>query len=269
MGGLLPYLERVDTPIEILAREDDWVRAAREAVFDAYNDGLDAVEFRFAPWLTHLRTGLHPLAVIDAVAAGVAEARKVVDMPTGLIGVIVRDLGPEVAVQQVGAVIERRSAFCGIDLAGNEAGFPAELFAAPYRTADRAGLRLTAHAGEAAGPESVWDAVRHLHVERIGHGVRSAEDPKLMEHLAESGITLEAALTSNVQTGAAPSYAAHQVTTLLAHGVPVTLNTDNPRTSNITLSQEHTMAARLAGLSDADLDTVAETARRASFVALG
>jgi adenosine deaminase len=266
MAGLLPYLDRVDSAIEVLAREEDWVRAGREAVLDAYNDGLFAVEFRFAPWLIHIRTGLRPETVVDAVVAGVREAQDVVPIPVGLIGILLRDLGPDVAQQQLAVVLDRRDVFCAIDIAGNEAGFPAELFADVYKKARAAGLRLTAHAGEAAGPQSVWDAVRHLGVERVGHGVRAAEDDHLMAHLAKHQITLEVAISSNVQTSTAETYATHQIRTLIRHGVPVTLNTDNPRVSNVTLSQEYSMAGRLAGLTDTELRAVARQSVRASFI---
>lgn len=267
MAGLLPYLDRVDFAIEVLTKEEDWVRAAREAVLDAYNDGLHAVEFRFAPWLTSLRTGLQPEAVIDAVASGVRDAQEIASIPVGLIGVLVRDLGPEVAQEQLAAILHRQDVFCAIDIAGNEAGFPAELFASVYRKAQTAGLRLTAHAGEAAGPQSVWNAVRYLGVERVGHGVRAAEDDRLMAHLAEHQITLEVAISSNVHTSTAETYATHQIRTLVDHGVPVTLNTDNPRVSNVTLSQEYTMVGRLAGLTETELFELARQSVRSSFIA--
>jgi adenosine deaminase len=266
MTGLLPYLDRVDAAIDVLTREEDWARAAREAVFDAYNDGLVAVELRFAPWLIHLRTGLRPEAVIDAVHAGVLEAQRIAPIPVGLIGILLRDLGPEVAKDQLAVILHRRNVFCAIDIAGNEAGFPAALFAEVYNTARTAGLRLTAHAGEAAGPQSVWDAIRHLRVERIGHGVRAAEDARLMAHLAEHQITLEVAISSNVQTNASESFATHQVRTVLEHGVPVTLNTDNPRASNITLSQEYMMTGRLAGLTQAELLRASHQSVQSSFI---
>jgi adenosine deaminase len=268
MTGLVPYLERVDAAIDVLTREEDWERAAREAVSDAYDDGLAAVELRFAPWLAHVRTGLQPEAVIDAVASGVRQAQAVTPLPVGLIGILVRDLGPETARDQLGAILHRRDSFCAIDIAGDEAGFRAELFADVYDTARTAGLRLTAHAGEAAGPRSVWDTVLHLGVERVGHGVRAAEDPRLMDHLASHGITLEVAISSNVQTSTAESYATHQIRTLLDHGVPVTLNTDNPRASNVTLSQEYTMAGRLAGLTGSELAGAARQSIRSSFLEL-
>ena len=266
LPGLLAYLERVDAAAAVFTREADWTRAAREVVLDAYDEGLDALELRFSPWFIHSRTGLHPEAVIDAVAAGAAEARALAPLPVGLIGILLRDLGPDSALPQLSSVLRHAGHFRGIDIAGNEAGYAARLFVPAYDRAREAGLRLTAHAGEAAGPESVWDALRHLRPERIGHGVRAAEDPRLMSHLAEHRITLEVALTSNVQTRAAASYAAHPVRTLLRHGVPVTLNTDNPRASGTTLSREYELAAALAGLTDDDLTAIARHSLSASFL---
>ena len=266
LTGLLAYLERVDAAAAVFTRAADWTRAACEVVLDAYDEGLDGLELRFSPWFIRSRTGLSPDAVIDAVAAGVTEARSLVDLPVGLIGILLRDLGPDSALPQLDDILRHRELFRAIDIAGNEAGYPARLFAPAYDRAREAGLRLTAHAGEAAGPESVWDAVRHLRAERIGHGVRAAEDPRLMSHLAEHRITLEVALTSNVQTRAAAGYAAHPVRTLLRHGVPVTLNTDNPRTSATTLRREYDLAAALAGLSDDDLSAVARHTLAASFL---
>lgn len=266
LDGLLPYLDRVDVAASAFTDETDWVRAAREVVFDAYDDGLDLLELRFSPWFVSSQTSLAPEAVIDAVVEGVRQARQLVNLRVGLIAIVLRDLGPDSALPQLSTILSRRADFCGIDLAGNEAGFPAALFAPVYTRARYASLHLTAHAGEAAGPESVWDAVRHLGVERIGHGVRSAEDPALTDHLANKGITLEIALTSNVHTRAAVDYRSHPIHTLLDHGVPVTLNTDDPRVSNVSLSQEHSNARHLVGLTADQLAAIARHALTASFL---
>jgi adenosine deaminase len=266
LAGLLAYLDRVDAAAAVFTRAADWTRAAREVVLDAYDEGLDALELRFSPWFIHSRTGLRPEAVIDAVADGVAEARALVGLPVGLIGILLRDLGPDSALPQLDSILRRAGHFRAIDIAGNEAGYAARLFAPAYDRAREAGLRLTAHAGEAAGPESVWDALRHLRAERIGHGVRSAEDPALMDHLAEHRIILEVALTSNVQTRAAAGYAEHPLRTLLRHGVPVTLNTDNPRASATTLAREYELAGALAGLTEEELAAVARHSVSASFL---
>ena len=266
MDGLLPYLERVDLAAEPLVREEDWIRAAREVVLDAYDEGLDLVELRFSPWFVASRTGLAPEAVVDAVAEGVDQAHATVNLRVGLIGILLRDLGPDLADPQLDTILSRRDRFCGIDIAGNEAGFAPDLFAPAYRRARSHGLRLTAHAGEAAGPESVWDAVRLLDADRIGHGVRAVEDPALVDHLAERGITLELAYTSNVQTRAAASWADHPVKMLHERGVPVTLNTDNPRVSHVTVAHEHRCVQAHTGLTDEQLDAISQHAVAASFV---
>ncbi len=263
--GLLPYLDKVDIAIGVLTELDDWHRAAGEAIDDAFDDGLDYLELRYCPGIIAHETGLAAEAVIDAVSAAVAERSTKRGLPVGLIGIVVRHLGADSAEQQMNTLLSRKESFCAVDLAGDEANFPAQLFAEAFAKARDAGLHVTIHAGEAAGPESVWDAVRHLGAERIGHGVRAAEDPRLMEHLAAHNITLEVSLTSNTQTGAAPSYANHQIHQLLAAGVPVSLNTDNPRVSNVRLSQEHRTAMTEVGLTTDQLMTVAQQSAAAAF----
>ncbi|WP_328321424.1 adenosine deaminase [Kribbella sp. NBC_00382] len=264
-GGLLPYLAKVDVAIGVLSSLDDWSRAAGEAVDDAFDDGLDYLELRYCPGIIAHDTGLAAEAVIDAVSDAVAERSARRGLPVGLIGIVVRHLGAGSAEQQMATLLSRRESFCAVDLAGDEANFPAQLFSDAFGKARDAGLHVTIHAGEAAGPQSVWDTVNHLGAERIGHGVRSAEDPQLMEWLAEHGVTLEVSLTSNTQTGAAPSYAHHQIHKLLAAGVPVTLNTDNPRVSNVKLSQEHQAAMNEVGLTAEQLATIAQQSLAAKF----
>ena len=140
-------------------------------------------------------------------------------------------------------------------------GYPAALFAPAFRLAHEKGLTITVHAGEAAS-RSVWDALR-LGPRRIGHGVRSAEDPRLLAHLAASGVTLEVAITSNVQTGAARSRAEHQLATLVAAGVRVALCTDNPAVSDTRLTREYELASDL--VDAASLDLIRQNALAARF----
>ncbi|MFF1820204.1 adenosine deaminase [Kribbella sp. NPDC058245] len=264
-SGLLQYLDKVDLAIGVLTGLDDWSRAAGEAVDDAYDDGLDYLELRYCPGIIAHETGLAAEAVIDAVSDAVHERSQRRGLPVGLIGIVVRHLGADSAERQMSTLLSRRDTFCAVDLAGDEANFPAQLFTDAFQKARDAGLHVTIHAGEAAGPESVWDAVRQLGAERIGHGVRAAEDPRLMDWLAEHGVTLEVSLTSNTQTGAAPSFADHQIHQLLNAGVPVSLNTDNPRVSNVRLSQEHRTALTEVGLTPDQLATVAHQSLAAAF----
>ena len=152
-----------------------------------------------------------------------------------------------------------------IGLGGPEVGFPAEWFAGSFERARAAGLGSVPHAGETVGPESVWAAIRSLHADRIGHGVRAVEDPTLLVYLAENALVLEVSMTSNVLLGVAPSIEEHQLPRLLAAGVPVTLNTDDPAYFNTDLNSELRLAHEAHGLTIEELTRLQRNALEASF----
>jgi adenosine deaminase len=134
--------------------------------------------------------------------------------------------------------------------------------------AREAGLRRTVHAGEGLGPESVWGAIRELEVERIGHGVRSIEDPALVRHLAENKIPLEVCPTSNLWTGIYPSYQAHPLKALHEAGVPLSINTDDPGFFGTSLSAEYEHASEM-GLSEAAIREIMRNGFRHAFLPEG
>ncbi|HUN30823.1 MAG TPA: adenosine deaminase [Trebonia sp.] len=248
--GLLAYLAKIENATALVRTLDDWRRVGAEAIADAASDGLAALELRFSPEFIAGMTGLDADDVIDAVSDAATGTGLPIEV--GLIGIVVRDQGPDSAITQVRRLLRHSSALIGVDLAGDEAGYPAELFAPAFRLAHAGGLPATIHAGEAAGPRSVWDALQ-LEPLRIGHGVRSAEDPRLLEQLAAAGVTLEVAVTSNVQTGAARGRAQHQLATLVAAGVRVALCTDNPVVSDTRLTREYELAQDLVDAASLDL----------------
>jgi adenosine deaminase len=125
------------------------------------------------------------------------------------------------------------------DIAGDEAGYPLDAHLAAFRFAIEHGIPATAHAGEAAGPSSVWETLRLLQPARIGHGIRSIEDEPLMAHLAATGVHLEVCPTSNVQTDVVAAYSDHPVDRLYRQGLSLGINTDTRTVTDVTLTQEY------------------------------
>jgi len=151
-----------------------------------------------------------------------------------------------------------------IGIGGAEDRGPACWFASLYKEARDRGLRLTAHAGETCGPESVWQALE-IGAERIGHGIRSIDDPKLVAHLRDRQIPLEVSITSNVRTGSVPSLDAHPVRRLFDAGVPIVLNTDDPALFGCTLTSEYELASRKFGFTETELASIAANSLKFAF----
>ena len=206
---------------------------------------------------------LDPAEMLQAVRRGLDGVDGV---EIALIPDLVRDTGPEVAMRTLEAVIEvaAEAGVVGITIGGSEQLVPPEQFAPVYRRAREAGLRLTAHAGEAAGPQSVRRAIEDLGVDRIGHGVRAVEDPVLLRRLVEMQIPLEVCPTSNVRTKVASSMASHPIRTLIDHGAFVTINTDDPAMFGCTLAGEYA-AVQAMGYDDETMRMLAENAIDASW----
>jgi len=150
-------------------------------------------------------------------------------------------------------------------LGGPEIGVPRSWFQPHFARARAAGLRAVPHAGETTGPETIWDSIRLLGAERIGHGTSATQDPALLEYLAEHAITLEVCPTSNIATRAVPTLAEHPVVEMAAAGVPITINSDDPPMFGTTLNDEYAVAADLLDLGEQGLTDLARAAVRASF----
>jgi adenosine deaminase len=183
-----------------------------------------------------------------------------------LIGILTRTYGPIVARKELEALLEYRDRLVAMDLAGDEANWPGDQFTSHAQRARESGLQITVHAGETAGPESVWQAVRELGAARIGHAIRAVEDPALMDHLAQQRVGVESCLTSNVQTSLVPDYASHPLRTFLDRGILATINTDDPGIGGVYLRHEYQVAAPAAGLTNAHTRQAQRNALATAFL---
>ncbi len=257
---LADFLEVYEWWCDLLRTTEIAEQLAYDAAAQLRADGIIYAEVlcgpRYWPHLTR-----EPL--IEALAAGFERAQGDGHADCRLTPSISREQPAEWAmglVEWIGASGPSRVVGLGLD--GNEEllGRTSPKFTEVYARAAELGLGRTAHSGESSGPDGVWDALEHLHLDRVDHGVRSIEDPRLVEHLAANGVTLNVTPTSNVITGLYPDVDHHPVGPLIEAGVPVTINSDDPKAMNVTLSGEFEKVSHSLGWG---LDDVAAATQRA------
>ena len=259
-SGFLAAYDRVSAFYQ--TAEDE--RALAEAVLrECAAHGVIYAEITLSPdhagrhrWAEHLA----------AVSEGAAAAEAATGIEARFIVTCVRGMGPEgaeaVARLAVGACHPR---VVGFGMAGDERLHAPRDFARAFAVAREGGLRLTAHAGEFAGADSVRGALDHLGVERVGHGVRAVEDPELVRRLAAEGVTLEVCPGSNVALGVVPALAAHPIAALDAAGVAVTVSTDDPPFFATDMTAEYAGLARAFGWGREKLRALSRAALAAAF----
>ncbi len=187
----------------------------------------------------------------EAIHAGLAQ---VPEIEVALVADLVRNYGPEKAAVTLAKLNEvQHLGVIGIGIGGSEAEYPPEPFAPIYDEARRLGFHTSAHAGEAAGAASIWGAIRALHVERIGHGTRAAEDSALLDYLAAQRIPLEMCPVSNLRTGVIQSIEQHPARRYFERGIVVTINTDDPKMFGNRLADEYRLLVDKLGFSQRDI----------------
>ena len=208
-------------------------------------DTVIYAEIRFAP-LLHIAKGLTPTEVVQVVNDAVTEGIRLTGVQAGLILCTLRNYSEDQSMQTVQLVKQFRGTnVLAFDIAGDEAGFPIDNHKKAFRFARENAIPCTAHAGEAKGPESVWETLEHFQPSRIGHGVRSAENEQLLDHLKKQNIHLEVCPSSNVQTNVIDTIEHHPADKIYRHGVSMSINTDARTVTPVTLSGEYGLVERI------------------------
>ncbi len=248
---------------QFLREYADFSFAAAAVARDLARQNIRYAEAFFSP-SDFVRHGLRTQDLTAAIRAGLSQ---VPDVEVALVADLVRDSGPQKAAATLAEVGEVRNlGVVGIGIGGSELEFPPEPFAGLYEQARRLGFHTSAHAGEAAGPASIWGAICSLCVDRIGHGTRAYQDDLLVDYLAEKQIPLEVCPLSNVRTRVVKRLEEHPVRTYFQRGIVVTINTDDPQMFGNSLAEEYMLLEKRLGFSRAEIRALILSGIRASWL---
>lgn len=251
-ASLRQYLDAIAPSCDLLQSEAALEMAATCLALRLAGENVLHAEVRFAPHL-HTRGGLSIEGVVEAVLRGFAAGAKRGGASVAALLCVLREHDSPTGLEVVRlAQTYREHGVAGIDLAGDEAGYPLDAHVPVFRRAAELGLRRTAHAGEAMGPQSVIDAITLLNVERIGHGVRSIEDGRAIELIKARDVHLEICPTSNIQVGVFPAMEHHPVDQLSKMGVSLSINTDARTVNPTSLTREYAHLAVAFGWNEDD-----------------
>ncbi len=260
------YLEKFDLPLQLLQTTECIEYAVYELMRDLKKQGLCYAEIRFAPQL-HLQKGLTQPQVVEAAIRGRNKGIRDFGIKVHLILCCMR--GEQNLAENKETVMVAKSflgkGVCAVDLAGNEAAYPTQTFQDVFAIAKDNAVPAVIHAGEAAGPDSVWQAL-DLGTVRIGHGIHAIEDVELMRTLKEKNIYLELCYSSNLQTKTVDRAEDYPLVRFISEGIGVTLNTDNLTVSNTTLKREYNIVQKQFSLSDDLLKSIAMNSLDGAFL---
>lgn len=265
-GSLKEYLSKFDFVLPFLQTAKALERVAYEAVRQAAEHHCLYIEVRFAPQL-HRRRGLTVDETIRHVIAGLQRGEREFGVKARAIAICMRhhSVADNLEVVEAAARFKGKG-LAAVDLAGDEASFPPELFREVFAASRERGLPVTIHAGEAAGADNVYEAVVNLGAVRIGHGVRMRENEAVLEMIRERRIPLEMCPVSNIQTKAVSCWDAYPIREYFDHGIVVTVNTDNPGVSGTTITKEYEVLADTFGFTPAEIAVLIMNGVGAAFL---
>lgn len=263
---LVDFLKRAVKGYQIMQTKEALQLVVEDLFEQLQADNTLYAEIRFAPFL-HLEKGLTPYEVVQTVEAATAAAVKQTGIEARLILCTLRHYTEEQSMATVKLVEQFKGTYvAAFDIAGDEAGCPITNHLSAFNYAREKGLHITAHAGEAAGPASVWETLEHFKPTRIGHGARSIEDNKLVQHLKEKRIHLEICPSCNVQTSMYKEFKDHPVDTLKKDGVSININTDCRTIVDITMNREYQKLHEIFGWTKQDFYECNVNALKAAFI---
>ena len=261
------FLSKFETLRKFYRSSEVIERITEEAIADAAADNVRYLELRFTPAALSRINGFALSEVMDWVIEGVRKGQDQHQVTTRLIASVNRHESLDLAAQVVRLAIERRdSGIVGLDLAGDENGFPSSPFEPIFQEAREGGLNITVHAGEWGSVQNVAEAINLFKADRIGHGVRVMDDPKIVDLAGERGTTFEVCVTSNYQSGVVASVSEHPLRPMLKANLNATIHTDDPSISQITLSDEYQLVCEQLGVSLVSLRERVLAAARAAFL---
>lgn len=214
----------------------------------------------------HMRRGLDYIKMLDSINAGIHQAGKDFGVTCTIRVDLVRNYGPEIGAMLLGSIKEKGDNIVAVDIGGSEDNYPPEPYEAVFRKAREQGLHLVAHAGEAAGPESVRGAVERLKVERVGHGVTAVRDQATIQLLKSRNVTIECCPISNLRTGVIKSIREHPIREFIQNGLKVSLNSDDPPMFGTDMNNEYLALSRELEFTPRELANISLNAVDSSFL---
>ncbi|MFD0676941.1 MULTISPECIES: adenosine deaminase [unclassified Paenibacillus] len=265
-SSLTQYLSKFDFTVPFLQTADALRRVAYEAVEQSAGHYCKYIEVRFAPQL-HRNKGLTVDEAIYWVIEGLKQGERRFGVKARVIAICMRNHSEQANKEVIEAALNYiGKGLVAVDLAGDEASYPAENFRDTFALARRLEIPITIHAGEAAGPGNIYEAITHLGAVRIGHGVRVQENPAIMDIIKERRIPLELCPVSNIQTKAVSDWDAYPIRQYFDQGLVLTINTDNPTVSGTNITEEYRIITEKFGFTVPDLITLVMNGVEASFL---
>ncbi len=264
-NSLNDYISCADRAIELMQTRENIELVVEDLFRQLKKENVIYVEIRFAP-LLHCTKDLDENMVVEIICNKAEIESKKNDISYGLILCTLRHYTMKESIKTVKLVNQYKDkGVVGFDIAADEAGYPLDNHIKAFNYAKSKGLNITAHAGEAKGPESIWESIKKLHTKRIGHGVRCIEDPELVSYLNENDYHLEISLTSNIKTRTYKTYKEHPLNQIYNSSISLSLNTDGRAISNTDLSSEYKIAEEIFGWTINEIKTCNLEAIKHSF----